>query len=832
MPSAFRLFLKRVAPLARLVILSGTVLASEPPARFQPWDDVKILSSGWRYSETPGPKIVDTPEDSFRNIGFPHSWNGEDSFRTANYRRAASVYRKTIDLPPADPSERWFLRFGAAFQEAKVFFNGRPLLEHTGGFSAFTGEITGLAREGANTLDVWVSNTRNDHIAPHSADFTFYGGLYRNVELIRAPQVCFSRDELGGPGVRLEPELKPDGSATLDIRTKIDDGGSGGGSYTIDARLTRGGNEVARGESPVAPAPNGSGWTGLPALTLAKADPWSPESPALYELELCLSRDGRVIDRVRQRTAFRRFRFDAEQGFFLNGAPYKLRGTNRHQDRMGRGNALTEADHFEDVRLMKEAGCNWLRLAHYQQDDYMLQLCDELGLLVWEEIPYVNGTSQAPEFEQNLRSMMTEMIAQHRNQPSIIVWGMGNEVRMKDRGDGKADCYDIVKRLNDLVHRLDPARRTIFVIGDADYGWKLGVMTIPDLVGYNLYRGWYFGSLDSLTDRLQDLHRHHPGKPLVLSEFGAGSDIRVHSAEPARYDFSEEYQVGFLESHLDQTEKLPFLVGVNWWCFADFGSAARGDTMPHINQKGLVTIDRKVRKDAYHLLTARWTDTPVLEIQSKRWTERTGEPRQRIRVITNQTDIRLAHNGRDLGPADEGGCVWNVELDDGTHTFTATARHNGKTIEDRCSFTFKPSIHDFDVSVPDGGQGRSAWLLDGNPATHWAIEGDATIGIDLRRHRLLDGVELGFYRGESRVYRAMVEVSDDGRSWKPALDPSTDRPSGGESERRFETQIQTRHLRLRIDGNNENHWSAVTGFRPLFADRKRDKSEYETIAPE
>jgi len=326
---------------------------------------------------------------------------------------------------------------------------------------------------------------------------------------------------------------------------------------------------------------------------------------------LRLMKDGRERDRVTVRHGFRSFGFTPDRGFFLNGAPYKLRGVNRHQDVLGRGNALLPSDHVTDLRLMKELGVNWLRLAHYQQDDYVLQLCDELGILVWEEIPFVQDSTLDPEFERNAQNMLSEMIAQHFNHPSILLWGMGNEIHYGKGADGRASNFGLISRLNDTIHQEDPVRKSVIVNGDADNASDLKIMGIPDVIGYNLYQGWYGGKMEHLTARMEQLHRKNPDKPMILSEFGAGCEIGKHSSHPEAWDMSEEFQVMFLKEYLRQIETIPWLCGWNWWNFADF-NWAKSSNPKLFNNKGLVSFDRRP-KASFYVMREHLTGKPAPE---------------------------------------------------------------------------------------------------------------------------------------------------------------------------------------------------------------------------
>ena len=557
------------------------------------------INNHWLYLEKDSVEFTNEQDIKYSLISLPHTWNAIDSLETRNYRRAASWYRKYLNFSAADLEQRLYLKFGAAGQRAVVYVNGKKQMEHIGGYSAFTIELTHLVKLGKNSIDVMVTNKHDKTIAPLSGDFTMYGGLYRSVHLIKAPKTSFSKNVRSGPGFRVWSEHISKTSAEIKMTACIDRSVSTKGTFTIYAKLVDpNGKTVSTTEKEISVKASQITKINLSLPKVSNPLLWSPESPQLYKLTLALIKDGKVIDRVEENHGFRWYKFTADNGFFLNGKPYKLLGVNRHQDFKREGNALAPHRHKNDIELMKELGVNWLRLAHYQQDDYVLDLCDKMGLLVWEEIPYVDRTTFEPQFEKNLQSMIKDMIEQHYNHSSIILWGMGNEVRMKAGKDGKARCWNIINNLHKLVRKDDPSRKTVFVVGDADYASRLKVFDIPDVIGYNIYRGWYGAGFETFTARCQQLHRLNPDKPFIVSEFGAGCDQRIHTETPKRYDFSEEYQIQFLESHLDQIEKMDWLSGFNWWNFADFGSANRGDSLPHINQKGLITFDR-TKKDSF-----------------------------------------------------------------------------------------------------------------------------------------------------------------------------------------------------------------------------------------
>ncbi len=336
---------------------------------------------------------------------------------------------------------------------------------------------------------------------------------------------------------------------------------------------------------------------------------------------------------------------------------------------------------------MKDIGVNWLRLAHYQQNDAVLQACDELGILVWEEVPFVRDSPRTPEFEQNTQNMLTDMIEQHFNHPAVIVWGMGNEIYFKKGLDGKALEFSFISHLNDTIHREDPVRKSVIVSGDANSYSELKIMTIPDVIGYNLYYGWYGGEIEELTARIEDLHRRDPSKPMIISEFGAGCDPVKHSEHPHPFDMSQEYQVYFLESYLQQLDTMPWLCGYNWWNFADFGWV-KSSNPPLFNNKGLETFDRQ-KKDSYYAMQAHFSHNPVLYILSPSWTHRTGAPDKDFRVITNLPQVELFHQGKSLG-IQHNGFIWHVKMVPGKNDLLARSPNGNSEFENGFSVQYTP----------------------------------------------------------------------------------------------------------------------------------------------
>lgn len=812
-------------------VLAGALALAADPVRTFPWSSgsVKNLDRDWLYLES-AEAVPPAGDDGYAKVGLPHSWNATDAFEKSSYRRDASWYRRHLQLTDQElKAGRLYLRFDAAGQKAKVLVNGKPLLEHAGGYAAFTGELTPLLKAGDNVVDVQVSNAHDKNLAPQSADFNFYGGLYRSVWLLSGPEAGFSRLQKSGPGVRVwseqVSEAKADVNASLvfdnAVKTPVE------AMLVCELRDRSDGTVVSKHSQPVTLAPGAGQAVKVVMPAVEKPRLWSPDDPALYDFTARLVANGQELDMVSVVHGFRFYQFTADQGFFLNGKSCFLKGVNRHQDGWKLGNAVPPEHHLRDLKLIKEVGANWLRLAHYQQDEYVLQLCDELGIMVWEEIPYVNSTTHTPEFEANLLSQMGELVEQHFNHPAILIWGMGNEVGMKDRGDGKSDNYDLLQHLNAFVHQDDPSRKTGFVIGNADYASRLQAMSIPDVIGYNLYCGWYGGKFEDFAPRITKLHAMNPDKPFVVTEFGAGSATHIHSENPQRFDFSEEYQVAFLESHLRQMATLPWLCGVNWWCFNDFGVVSRNDSVPHVNDKGLVTFGRE-RKDAFYVLKSRWSTSPVLRILSTNWTSRLGDPKKTYRVATNLPQVEFFHNGKSLGvQRSQDGFAWPVTLVPGKNELKAVGlRQPGAGEAQTISVDYDPKALEFGVSVEGKGKGsgggRPSYLLDGRPETAWACrEGEALL-LDLRRNRLVDGLRLDWVA----PFAGTVEVSAsaDKKGWTKAWSgPAKEFPE------RFPKQLQAQYLRISLKPEAKQPPAALKEIQPVLGTEKQEKSLYEKV---
>ncbi len=591
-----------------------------------------------------------TPEDG-TTLDLPYTWNGVDGQDGGgDYLRTAFNFERVLDKPDVKPDEDVYLEFKGVNSSADVYIDGELVTHHDGGYSTFRVCVTDRLKQ-SSTLRVRVDNSKTEKVYPQTADFTFYGGIYRDVGLIVVNKTRFDLDHYGSCGLKITPIVE-DGDGKIVAEAYI----TGGGEATVTVSDADG-NVVASGKSgETLTVPGVRLWNGI-------VDPY------LYTVRAELTAGGKVVDAIEQRVGFRTFSFDPKKGFFLNGKPYPLRGVSRHQDRPNKGNALSRADHEEDMAIIKEIGANTIRLAHYQHDDYFYDLCDEAGMVVWAEIPYISR--HMPEANDNATQQMRELICQQYNHPCIVTWGVSNEITM--HGKHRKDMLAYHRKLNDLVHELDKTRPTVMACF-AMCGPANKAAHITDIVGWNLYLGWYVPGffLNDLWLRLY--HTMYKKSCLAFSEYGAEGMPNLHSEHPKRGDNSEEYQAAYHEYMLECFERHPYLWGTYVWNMFDFAADARNQGgEPGMNHKGLVTFDRKTRKDSFYVYKAYWSKEPVLHIAGKRFINRTGG-KTKVKVYSNLDDVTLTANGVKLKGKKKGRVfIYKVKLAKGQTELVATA---------------------------------------------------------------------------------------------------------------------------------------------------------------
>lgn len=656
------------------------------------------LKDGWQFTQgdPAAAETVDFKDGEWKSVNVPHTWNQADEPQSATakspYLRGPGWYRRTLELPEAKADGRTFLKFEAASLVADVYLNGTKLGQHRGGFTGFTFEITRAMKPGTNLLAVRVDNTRVDDIAPLEGDFTVFGGLYRPVHLLKTAAMCISPLVNGGSGVHIRQSDVSRERATVAVTVCLSNDSAAGKTFTLRTSvLDASGKPVAQKESKL----ESKAATADESLTIEKPHLWDGiADPYLYSVRIEVSEDGKVIDSMTEPLGLRFFSFDKNTGFSLNGKPYRLRGVCKHQDHGGSGWAVSQADQDEDMAIIRELGANAVRLAHYPHSDYFLRLCDRNGIIAWSEIPMVNRLGESEAFTTNATLQLEEMIAQLGNHPSIVAWGLWNELQ------AGAPALPIIRKLNDLAHSLDSTRPTTAASFSKSEKWCPEAAALTNLLATNTYPGWYGGSPDGMSSSLDKFHAFAPDQPLGVSEYGAGASIHQHQQgmtrgpEPKGPWHPEEWQAIAHEAQWKAIESRPFIWGSFVWNLFDFASAGRteGD-MAGINDKGLVTRDRKVRKDAFYFYKASWSQEPVVYITSRRDAVRTDAVTT-IKVYSNTDTLKLTLNGVELSPGQHDGVIYqwkDVTLKSGENVVVATAGRDGKPITDRVTWTFDPT---------------------------------------------------------------------------------------------------------------------------------------------
>lgn len=646
--------------------------------------EMKTINDNWEFR-----KSID---ESWESVNLPHTFN-IDAYQQRNYYQGKGFYRRTLVLPEIVAERRYYMKIDAASKAANIRVNGKEVGSHVGGYTACIVDITEYIRK-ENLIEITVDNGRKD-ITPISADFTFWGGIYRDVWLISTPKQHFNMSNMGSDGIfistpvvnekrgvlKVKCEVTNDSheSSILEVRSAI---------YSPQGKLLqtiKQKQKLKSGETYIFENTSGA---------IESPDLWSPETPSLYLVKTTLvdPKSGKLLDEKNHKVGFRWFTFDGSKGFFLNGKSYKLRGLNRHQDQAPAGVALDDEAHRRDIFLMKELGCNFIRISHFPQDDAILEMCDELGLLAWEEIPIINIVPNTPGYDDNCEYNLREMIRQHYNHSSVITWGYMNEILLTAPSIGKPEWLACKERTVNLAQRLeavlkeeDPGRASVMAFNMTNLYNEIG-LNLVDVVGWNLYHGWYVDKLKDFNAWCEDQHRRYPDQPMIISEWGAGSDKRLHSTQGRAFDFSIEYQQTYIEHYLPFIENTEWISGCAYWNFIDFNVAARQESMPRVNNKGLA-YNNRIWKDVAYYFKAMWRkDIPVIRIASRDWEMRTGEINkpQSIKIYSNMPEVELFINGQSIGCQKIANChtVFNVILPEGISVLMAQGIKNGKTVQD------------------------------------------------------------------------------------------------------------------------------------------------------
>lgn len=589
------------------------------------------MNRKWAFTKNAEGVPASLPE-KWDFVNLPHSWNAIDGQDGDNdYYRGTCYYAKKVekaDLPEAD---QYYLELCGANSSADVYVNGEKLAHHDGGYSTWRVNVTDALKE-ENLIVIAADNSPNETVYPQMADFTFYGGLYRDVSILAVNNSHFDLDYYGGQGIMVTPEIKgSDATVTVEVFLTGETEGQ-----TVAYTLKDGEGNVVADISTSAAEKKAS-------FEIPKVHLWNGrKDPYLYTAEAVLIKDGEVLDNVSTRFGCRTFEIDPEKGFILNGESYPLRGVSRHQDRWGFGNALLPEHHREDMDLICEMGATTIRLAHYQHDQYFYDLCDEKGMVIWAEIPYIS--KHLPGARENTISQMKELITQNYNHPSIVVWGLSNEISMNGTD---ADLLENHRILNDLVHEMDKTRlTTMAVVSMCDIHDPY--IRIPDTISYNHYFGWYGGDTSMNGPWLDNFHREFPNIPIGMSEYGCEA-LNWHTSNPTQGDYTEEYQAYYHEELIKQLYTRPYLWATHVWNMFDFGADARNEGGENgQNHKGLITFDRKYKKDSFYAYKAWLSDEPFVHICGKRYVDRAEEV-TKVTVYSNLPEVELFANGKSLG---------------------------------------------------------------------------------------------------------------------------------------------------------------------------------------
>ncbi|MDZ7409044.1 MAG: glycoside hydrolase family 2 protein [candidate division KSB1 bacterium] len=651
------------------------------------------LNHDWKFhkGDVANAQAPNLNDANWEPVALPHSWNAGDIIDDRNfndgldiytsYWRGISWYRKQFTVDQTCRGKKIFIEFEAANQVAEVWLNGVHLGQHIGGYLGFEFEVTSLIKfDRSNLLAVKVDNRFDYDIPPHTGDFNMMGGITREVwlkvtEKVHVVSTFVTTPEVShhAATVKVVTEIKNDANHAKELRlvaSVVNAEGFIVASMESHARVEKNALHTLTQQSGAIPQPR----------------LWSPEEPNLYTVYSHLYDGETLVDEYASPLGFRWFEFDSQKGFFLNGKYLKLRGVNLHQDRFGYGPAVPDSLRVQDLRLFKKMGINFVRLAHYPHDPVMLQECDRLGILVWEEIPYVNTVGRE-KFIDNCKNMLAEMIARDRNHPAIIFWGIANETAEAWMPASEVPYIrKTLQALHDLAKALDTTRLTVQAQNNmVDYD----LAGITDCIGFNRYFGWYRGAIEDFGKDIDELHQKYPHWKILISEYGADAKRGYHVENPERFDFSEDYQLRFHEGYLRQINERPWLGGSAVWNGCDFASEHKIGNIPRLNQKGLVDYRRRP-KDAYYFYQSQWSQEPMVYIVSHTWRHRSGNngEKKRIRILSNCDVVELFLNGQPLGAKEED-FVWEVAFHEGENELFARARKDEVTVSDRVKLYFE-----------------------------------------------------------------------------------------------------------------------------------------------
>ena len=641
-------------------------------------------------------------EDSIEQVvDLPHTWNTEDAAEGYIYFRGEGNYSKNYFVDRALKGKRLFLKFEGVQTVANVSINGIHLGEHRGGYSAFTFEITKNVKFGEdNYIEVKVDNSETKDVLPLGGDFNIYGGIHRSVQLIITEEICITPLDFASPGVYLFQNNITKERAEVAVVTKISNASASKSNIELEVIITDAvGKIVHQGKKEILVNASETKDTNH-SVVISKPHLWNGlKDPYLYTVQILVKKGRKIIDEITQPLGLRYYHTDPEKGFFLNGEHLKIKGVSRHQDFAKVGSALSEKHHMLDMELISEMGANGIRLAHYQHSEFFYALSDSLGMTVWAEIPFVgsnqDGYSDSDEFRKNSKQQLQELIRQNFNHPSILFWGIYNEIGM----DNDPVLTAIIDDLQKLAKVEDPTRKTVgasFVRRSEDPLHK-----IPEMIAWNQYYGWYYTKPHKLGDFLDQIHEEEPVYKIGVSEYGAGGSV-MHHEEKIRRPFPifhewhpEEYQTTVHEGNWKVINDRDYIWGSYIWNMFDFGSHFRreGDAIG-MNDKGMVSYDRKTKKDVFFFYKANWSPKPVIHLTNSRFKIRKRD-KIKVKVYSNLSDVELFVNGKSLGTkrGENATLVWeDIELQEGNNKVKAVGQRNGKIYTDTVIWMYEKNL--------------------------------------------------------------------------------------------------------------------------------------------
>ncbi|CAN7635226.1 glycoside hydrolase family 2 protein [Paenibacillus sp. LjRoot56] len=627
-------------------------------------------------------------DDHWHTVNIPHTWNAIDGANGYEYYQGACWYRKSFVVEPTYEGSKLFIEFNGSNSITDVYVNGQHLGQHKGGYSTFRFDMTDVVKHGdTNVLAVKVDNTVVDDVYPQKADFTFYGGIYRDVKMVVTNPVHFDLMDHGSQGIYIVQEEVSKERALLSIRANLVNDGNEEKKVRLWADIFDANHHVITYASKEVILAAGETRTEEMPCVIDHPTLWhGRRNPYMYSANLSLTSFNDTIDEVSIPFGVRYFHVDPEKGFFLNGEHLPLHGVSRHQDRKDMGWAITEQEQIEDMAYIREIGASSIRLAHYQHSQYFYDLCDKEGMVVWAEIPFISVMSQNELEGINAKQQMVELIRQNYNHPSIVFWGIQNEIQI---GGERPEVRRLVKELHDLTKKEDPTRLTtmanvLFVSEEDEYN------RMTDVIGYNKYYGWYHGNAGDFAPWLDKFHRINPDVPLCISEYGAEGIVQYHSADPKVKDYTEEYHALFHETVWKTFEQRPYLWATYVWNMFDFGANIRDEGgVQGRNNKGLVSYDRKIKKDAFYMYKAHWSEEKFVHITSKRHVDR-AESNMTVKVYSNCNNVVLYVNGTEFQSKISEDKVFifeNVSLVKGLNDIRAVATEDNAQYVDIAKFS-------------------------------------------------------------------------------------------------------------------------------------------------